>query len=64
MAEKWGYRRCWRRKLPRKMVVAKAKAPSQNMLWEDAVLFSVVKTPRHVEKIYISMLKKESSQAF
>lgn len=45
-------------------MVAKAKAPSQNMLWEDAVLFSVVKTPRHVEKIYISILKKESSQAF
>ena len=46
------------------MVIEKAKVPSQNMFWEDLVLFSVVKIPRHVKKIYISILKKEPSQAF
>lgn len=46
------------------MLIEEAKPPSQNMFWEDAVLFSVVKIPRCVKKIYISILKKESSQAF
>lgn len=50
------YREYWWVTLPRKMVMEKA-----NMFWKDAVLFSVVKTPRHVKKIYISILKKESS---
>lgn len=63
LAEKWGWREDWG-ELPRKMLSEEAKPPSQNMFWEDAVLFSVVKIPRCVKKIYISILKKESSQAF
>lgn len=50
--------------LPRKMVKEETKPSSQNMFWKDAVLFSAVKIPRRVKKIYISILKKESSQAF
>lgn len=50
--------------LPRKMVIEEAKPSSENTFWKDAVLFSVVKIPRCVKKIYVSILKKESCQAF
>lgn len=52
------------RSAPWKMVVAKAKPPSENRCWEPAMLFPVVQMPCHVKEIHISALKKESSRHF